>query len=78
MNNVDFDAFIGFLLLSGVYKSRNESTESLWDATIERNIFRETIFIEKFKMISRVLRFDDRQTRSKRRQTDKFAAIREL
>ena len=78
LNNVDLEAFIGLLLLSGVYKSRNESIESLWDNTTTRNNFRATMSLEKFKMISRVLRFDDRQTRSKRRQTDKFAAIREL
>lgn len=72
------EAFIGLLLLSGVYKSRNESTESLWDATTGRSIFRATMSLEKFKLISKVLRFDDKQTRQRRRETDKFAAIREL
>lgn len=33
LNNVDLKAFIGLLLVSVVYKSRNDSTESLWDAT---------------------------------------------
>lgn len=78
LNNVDLEAFVGLLLLSGVYKSRNESTKSLWDATTGRSIFRATMSLEKFKMISKVLRFDDRQTRQKRRVTDKFAAIRDL
>lgn len=34
--------------------------------------------LKKFKIISRVIRFDDRETRQRRRSKDKFAAIREL
>lgn len=34
--------------------------------------------LENFKRISRVIRFDDKQTRTERRARDKFAAIREL
>lgn len=34
--------------------------------------------LKKFKMISRGLRFDDRQTRARKRKTDIFAVIREL
>lgn len=66
LNNVELETFISLLLMSGVYKSRNKSTGSFGDAETERNIFRATMSFEKFKMISRVLRFDDRQTRAKR------------
>lgn len=78
LNNVDLEAFIGLLLLSGVYKSRNESTESKWDATMGRNDFRATMPLENITMISSFLRFDDRKAQPRRREIEKFAAIREV
>ncbi|CAD7090716.1 unnamed protein product [Hermetia illucens] len=71
-------AYIGLLILAGVYRSNNEATESLWDAEIGRPIFRAVMSNKTFKKISRFIRFDDRSTRSSRRETDKFAPIREL
>lgn len=55
------DAYIG-VLLAGVYRSCNEATDSLWDASTGRNIFRATMSLHTFRMISRVLRFDNRDT----------------
>uniref|UniRef100_A0A3P9MKV5 PiggyBac transposable element-derived protein domain-containing protein n=1 Tax=Oryzias latipes TaxID=8090 RepID=A0A3P9MKV5_ORYLA len=69
------DAYIGVILLAGVYRSSNEATESLWDASTGRNIFRATMSIRTFQMISRVLRFDNRDTRAK---SDKLAPIRDV
>lgn len=78
LNIADLDAYIGLLLLAGVYRSSNEATTSLWDEYKGRHLFRATMSLKKFKMISRVIRFDDRETRQRRRSNDKFAAIREL
>lgn len=78
MDAHDLYSYIGLLILAGVFKSCNESTESLWDAEKGRSIFRATMSLENFKRISRVIRFDDKQTRTERRARDKFAAIREL
>ncbi|KAM9323738.1 piggyBac transposable element-derived protein 4-like [Gastrophryne carolinensis] len=75
LHNDDLDAYIGVLLLAGVYKSCNEATDSLWDASTGRNIFRATMSLQKFQMISRVLRFDNRDTRTK---SDKLAPIRDV
>ncbi|KAL6489250.1 hypothetical protein MHYP_G00029910 [Metynnis hypsauchen] len=69
------DAYIGVLLLAGVYRSSNEATDSLWDASTSRNIFRATMSLQTFQMISRVLRFDNRDTRAK---PDKLAPIRDV
>ncbi|KAL6465104.1 hypothetical protein MHYP_G00252370 [Metynnis hypsauchen] len=69
------DAYIGVLLLAGVYRSSNEATDSLWDASTGRNIFRATMSLQTFQMISRVLRFDNRDTRAK---SDKLAPIRDV
>ncbi|XP_033960769.1 piggyBac transposable element-derived protein 4-like [Pseudochaenichthys georgianus] len=69
-------AYFGILLLAGVYRSRGESTESLWDAETGRAIFRATMSLETFHILSRIVRFDDRETRPARRRRDKLAAIR--
>ncbi|CAB4069356.1 unnamed protein product [Lepeophtheirus salmonis] len=41
-------------------------------------IFCEIMPLKNFKILSRVLRFDDRQTRNQRRQKNKLAPIREV
>ncbi|XP_069612129.1 piggyBac transposable element-derived protein 4-like isoform X3 [Ranitomeya imitator] len=71
------NAYIGLLLLAGVYKSYGESTKSLWNSETGRHIFRATMSLERFHEISRVLRFD-KTDRSERRSTDKLAPIRDL
>lgn len=74
----DLTAYFGLLLLAGVYKSRREATESLWNSHTGRPIFRATMSLQKFYTISKILRFDDKTTRSQRRQSDKLAPIREI
>nr|XP_055053772.1 piggyBac transposable element-derived protein 4-like [Misgurnus anguillicaudatus] len=74
----DLNAYIGLLILSGVYKSNGEATESLWNAECGRPIFRATMSLERFHVISRVIRFDNRETRASRRERDKLAAIRDV
>ncbi|XP_051783376.1 piggyBac transposable element-derived protein 4-like, partial [Erpetoichthys calabaricus] len=69
------DAFIGVPLLAGVYRSCNEATDSLWDASTGRNIFRAIMSLQTFQMISRVLRFDNRETRVR---SDKLGPIRDV
>ncbi|XP_070607652.1 piggyBac transposable element-derived protein 4-like, partial [Erythrolamprus reginae] len=71
-------AYIGLLLLAGVYKSYGESCRSLWAAHSGRHIFRATMSVERFYNISRVLRFDDKKDRSQRRAVDELAPIRDL
>ncbi|XP_028820478.1 piggyBac transposable element-derived protein 4-like [Denticeps clupeoides] len=71
-------AYIGLLLLAGVYRSRGEAIRSLWDAEMGRHIFRATMPSKQFQLISSMLRFDDPRSRSQRGDGDKLAAIREL
>lgn len=71
-------AYIGLLILAGVFKSNNEATSSLWDGEMGRAIFRATMPLKMFQRLSRVIRFDDKRTRDARRQTDKLAPIREM
>ncbi|GFQ68875.1 DDE_Tnp_1_7 domain-containing protein [Trichonephila clavata] len=58
--------------------SNGESTESLWDKEIGRNLFRATMSLETFCYISRVIRFDNKSTRQERRKLDKLAAVRDV
>ena len=44
MDFVELKAFIGLLILAGVYKSHNEATQNLWNEQMGRQIFRATVF----------------------------------
>ncbi|KAL6100943.1 uncharacterized protein ACO6RY_07977 [Pungitius sinensis] len=78
MDRVDLRAYVGLLILAGVYRSRGEAAASLWDAESGRAIFRATMPLKDFHAYSRLLRFDDRETRRERRASDKLAAVRDV
>ncbi|XP_053274074.1 piggyBac transposable element-derived protein 3-like, partial [Pleuronectes platessa] len=78
MDATDLRAYVGLLILAGVYRSRGEAAASLWDAESGRAIFRATMPLKVFHTYSRLLRFDDRETRRERRASDKLAAVREV
>lgn len=78
MDITDLRGYLGLLILAGVYRSSKEAVESLWHAEHGRAIFRATMPLKTFFTISRVIRFDDRETRPARRAGDKLAAIREV
>ncbi|XP_032364125.1 LOW QUALITY PROTEIN: piggyBac transposable element-derived protein 4-like [Etheostoma spectabile] len=78
MDVTDLRGYLGLLLLAGVYRSRNEALESLWHEESGRAIFRATMPIKQFHAYSRLLRFDDRESRAARRASDKLAAVREV
>ena len=69
---VELEAYLGLLLLSGVSKSHNEAMENLWNEQNGRHFFRATMSLKRFRVISRVIRFDDRSTRAACRITDKL------
>ena len=78
MDAIEFKAFIGLLYLAGVYRSAGEATQELWHVSDGRKIFRAAMSLKRFKQISRVLRFDDKESRAGRRAKDKLAPIREV
>lgn len=73
----EFRAYVGLLVLSGVYRSKHESTKSLWSEKWGRSIFRATMSEKRFKDINRALRFDDKLSRPPRR-VDKMAPFRKV
>ncbi|XP_025767401.1 piggyBac transposable element-derived protein 4-like [Oreochromis niloticus] len=78
LDQTDLHAYIGILILAGVYRSKGEATASLWNEENGRPIFRATMSLETFLKISHVIRSDNRETRAGRRERDKLAAIRDV
>ena len=70
--------FLGILLFAGAYHDNRLTIDELFHSERGRPIYNATMARQRFKTILRHLRFDDRQTRSERRQNDKLAAIREV
>lgn len=70
-------AYVGLIVLAGVYRSKHESTVSLWSEKSGRSIFRATMSHKRFRQISRAMRFDDKLSRP-RRQDDRLAAFRQV
>ena len=66
MHATDLRTYVGLLILVGVYRSRGEATASLWDAESGRTVFRATMPLKVFHRYSRLLRFNDRQSRPTR------------
>ncbi|XP_058252363.1 piggyBac transposable element-derived protein 4-like [Hemibagrus wyckioides] len=78
IDSTDLRAYMGLLILAGVYRSKGESTRSLWDDRSGRAIFRATMSLSSFHRINRALRFDDKLQRPARPREDKLVPIRSL
>lgn len=79
VNLLEMKAFLGLLLLAGVFKSAHEDVASLWAADgTGRDIFRITMSLKRFLFIMSALRFDDIDTREERKKHDKTAPISEV
>lgn len=77
--NIDeFWAYLGLMILRGVYRSSGESVEELWSKTDGRAVFPATMPLSTFTEIRRTLRFDNTNTRQARLRNDKLAANRLL
>ncbi|XP_046392323.1 piggyBac transposable element-derived protein 4-like [Ischnura elegans] len=59
-------------------RSNHTSYDVLWSQLYGPPIFRATMGLKRFKYLLAFIRFDDKATRSVRRQKDKFAPIREV
>ncbi|KAE8278149.1 hypothetical protein D5F01_LYC23789 [Larimichthys crocea] len=62
----ELQAYMGLIILAGVYRSKDESTLSLWSEKSGRTIFRATMSHKRFHHIGRALRFDDKLSRPRR------------
>lgn len=71
-------AFFGLILTAGHLKQNNTNYITLWSKKYGSPIFRGTMSLSRFKLLLRFIRFDDKDTRSIRRSTDKLAPIRDI
>ncbi|XP_023804788.1 uncharacterized protein LOC111946351, partial [Oryzias latipes] len=78
MDEIELRAYVGMLILAGVYRSRGEALVSLWEPECGRPIFGATMSLRSFYQRSATLRFDDRSTRASRSASDRLAAVREV
>ncbi|KAF2900227.1 hypothetical protein ILUMI_05959 [Ignelater luminosus] len=69
---MEIKALKGLLGMTGVYKVSHQSNR------FGIEIFRLAMSIQRFRCLLRCIRFDDKTTREIRRETDKFAAIRDV
>ena len=75
---MEMEAYFGLCILRGVFKGNNESVRELWNPVSERPIFRNTMALNRFEDILRMLRFGYRGTRMARLRNDRMAATRLL
>ena len=59
----ELSCFLGLSILSGVYKSRNESIKQLWSVEDGRPTFNRNMARNRYEQISIIMRFDDAERR---------------
>ncbi|CAK9832670.1 PiggyBac transposable element-derived protein 4 [Anthophora retusa] len=74
----ELNAFIAILYACGAYEAKNLKLPYLWSEKWGPKFFSETMSRNKFAEILRLIRFDKKNERSQRLQTDKFALVSEV
>jgi hypothetical protein len=74
----EIQTYLGLLLLAGVYRGRQEPIIHLWSREQGRPLFSAAMSRNRFQTITRVMRFDSKDTRTERRARDKMAPIRDI
>ena len=76
-SKADLLKFIGLQYIQGLY-NKSIPLAMLWSKNYGIPIFSATMSRNKYEYIMRILRFDNKNSRSQRLNTDKFAAVREI
>lgn len=77
LTSIELDAYVGLLLASGVTHNNMQRLDVLWGPD-SPPIFRATMSFNRFKALTRCIRFDNGSTREARMQHDKAAPIRDI
>ncbi|XP_014276908.1 piggyBac transposable element-derived protein 4 [Halyomorpha halys] len=77
-DTLEIKALIGLLYISAIFKKSGLSSSDMFSPIYGPPIFRSAMTKNRFDLLLRVLRFDDKETREDRKATDKFAAFREM
>ena len=77
---VELKAFVGLMILNGVFRASREPLNDLFsdDLNLGRPIFRAAMPRERMKVILKFLRFDEDSTRAERLLIDNLAPIRHV
>lgn len=70
---IELKAFIGLLLAAGVDRNSKKNIRRFYDVLRGHTLFRATLNVNRLTEILRFIRFDDKTTRSTRRERDKLA-----
>ena len=71
-------ALIGILITVGYLKQTMVDTDMLWSKQYGPPTIRAAMSQHRFHELMGMIRFDDKETRSVRREKDKFAAFRDV
>jgi hypothetical protein len=76
----ELDAWLSLLLAAGATNQNKTKVTDLWskDGPLQMDIFGATMTRNRLLLILRVIRFDDKDTRQERQETDRLAAIRNV
>ncbi|XP_055701866.1 uncharacterized protein LOC129801126 [Phlebotomus papatasi] len=69
----EMKAFIGILFLSAAFNLESRPIQMIWDQSYGVNVILATMSRNRFQEIMQFLRFDDRDSRSTRKEKDKLA-----
>ena len=75
---MEIKALLGIFYLCGIFKASKCNPEDLWSEKSGLIQFRATMSLNRFKFLVSCLRFDDKNTREQRMNTDRFAPVREI
>ena len=70
-------AFIGVLIAAAVHRQNKQNLDDMWKSD-SLPLVRAAMSRDRFKMMLRLIRFDDENTRAEHAQTDKAAPIRDI
>ncbi|XP_071564529.1 piggyBac transposable element-derived protein 4-like [Temnothorax nylanderi] len=74
---VELRAMIGLLYFAGLHKVNHTNVRNLW-SPYNMSLFRSTMSENRFMFLLLSVRFDDKNTRAKRKADDRLANIREI
>ncbi|GFR96410.1 PiggyBac transposable element-derived protein 4 [Elysia marginata] len=77
-DHTEIKALIGMLVFIGAQKQSKVNLQTIWDALLGQPFVRATMSYNRCFQLLNLLRFDNKDTRPQRRETDKLAPISEL
>lgn len=78
VNNIEMEAFIGIYIMMGVDRHCDTPVRELFCDEFSSPWYRATFGENRFNVLKKFLRFDDKNTRDQRLESDRLASIRHV